>query len=212
MIVTPLHYRHILKLCFCFMFLHNLRRDIVVLYCDMTVIFRCNFCIFLPLQLSTSINIMEHPTRTHRHHYITTTAAANTPPLPLILTSTILEQGQSFSFVVGGLIATSNHFFLDLPLNSKPPLKNGAPWQSTIIWAYYTDGSPPFSAPTASDNSIGPLRGRAWSLVPPTRRTTSTHHPLQLLTKWFMTPFCPQYSRNTDAAPPPTSPSTNIII
>ena len=79
-------------------------------------------------------------------------------------------------------------------------------------WAYYTDRSPPFSAPTASDNSIGPLRGRAWSLVPPTRRTTSTHHPLQLSTKWFMTPFCPQYSRNTDAAPPPTSPSTNIII
>ena len=133
---------------------------------------------FLPLQLSTSINIMDSILHEHRHHYITTTAAANTPPLPLILTSTILEQGQSFSFVVGGLIATSNHFFLDLPLNSKPPLKNGAPWQSTIIWAYYTDGSPSLSVPTASDNSIGPLRGRAWSLVPPTRRTTSTHHPL----------------------------------
>jgi len=158
------------------MFLHNLRRDIVVLYCDMTVIFRCNFCFFYRCNFqhqSTSWSILHE----HRHHYITTTAAANTPPLPLILTSTILEQGQSFSFVVGGLIATSNHFFLDLPLNSKPPLKNGAP-QSTIIWAYYTDGSPPFSAPTASDNSIGPLRGRAWSLVPPTRRTTSTHHPL----------------------------------
>ncbi len=108
------------------MFLHNLRRDIVVLYCDMTVIFRCNFCIFFRCNFqhqSTSWSILHE----HWHHYITTTAAANTPPLPLILTSTILEQGQSFSFVVGGLIATSNHFFLDLPLNSKPPLKNGAP-------------------------------------------------------------------------------------
>jgi len=175
------------------------------LYSVATFVFfyRCNF-----QHQSTSWSILHE----HWHHYITTTAAANTPPLPLILTSTILEQGQSFSFVVGGLIATSNHFFLDLPLNSKPPLKNGAPWQSTIIWAYYTDGSPPFSAPTASDNSIGPLRGRAWSLVPPTRRTTSTHHPLQLSTKWFMTPFCPQYSRNTDAAPPPTSPLTIMVI
>ena len=180
MIVTQLHYRHMFKIMFLLMFLLNLRRDIVVLYCDMTVIFRCNFqtdlyfyrCNFQ--HQSTSWSILHE----HWHHYITTTAAANTPPLPLILTSTILEQGQSFSFVVGGLIATSNHFFLDLPLNSKPPLKNGAPWQSTIIWAYYTNGSPPFSAPTASDNSIGPLRGRAWSLVPPTRRTTSTHHPL----------------------------------
>ena len=109
----------------------------------------------------------------HRYH-----PAANTPPPP-----PYIEQGQPFSFVIGGLLATSNHFFLSF--RSVP--NHCKKWCTITIHhclgVLHQCISPSLSVPIASDISTGPLRGWAsWLLVPSTRRTTSTHHPLQVST------------------------------
>ena len=195
--MTDLHYRLVAKIFFT-LFLNNFyqckkRRAIVVLYCDMTVYavatFKSDLYFKFTNIVATFINIMVHPSRTC-HDYTAAAATATTPPLPLILTSTCIEQGQLISFVVCGLIARSNHFDRRYLKPPKKMVHHDDPPSYGHTTPHISDQPPPLSAPAASDNSIGPLHGRAWLLVPPTRRTTSTHHPLQFSTKWSMRLCC----------------------
>ena len=113
----------------------------------------------------------------HRYH-----PSANTPPPPLILTSTIYRARAILQFRRDWWLGCNKQPLFSLPLSSKPLCKK---WCTITIhhrlgvlhqWITVIE------SPITSDISIGPLRGRAWSLVQSTRRTTSTHHPLQVLT------------------------------
>ena len=111
----------------------------------------------------------------HRYH-----PSANTPPPPLILTSTIYRARAILQFRDWWLACNEQPLFSWA--SAQFQTTHCKKWCTIMIHHRLGVLHQWTTVDITSDISIGPLRDRAWSLVPSTRRTTSTHHPLQVLT------------------------------